>query len=177
MGGGYGLPIPGNKDWAKFLVGDIFYMYNGKGITQEEIDENPGTMNAVQSGEENNGVLGKIDKQYCIDEGYTYTDDMCLTVARSGSAGYVSFQSKGCVVGDSAKILILKVESARTIPVYLFLRTILMANKYKYTYGRKVTEAKYLAEEIKLPIKNGKPDWEFMTMYMSNLPYGDRVLG
>ena len=176
-GGGYGLPIPGSKDWAKFLVGDIFYMYNGKGITQEEIDENPGTMNAVQSGEENNGVLGKIDKQYCIDEGYTYADDMCLTVARSGSAGYVSFQSKGCVVGDSAKILILKVESARTIPIYLFLRTILMANKYKYTYGRKVTEAKYLAEEIKLPIKNGKPDWEFMTMYMSNLPYGDRVLG
>ena len=51
----------------------------------------------------------------------------------------------------------------------------LLSNKYKYTYGRKVTEAKYLAEEIKLPIKNGEPDWEFMTMYMCNLPYGDRV--
>lgn len=50
-----------------------------------------------------------------------------------------------------------------------------MANKYKYTYGKKVTEAKYLAEEIKLPIKNGEPDGEFMTMYMCNLPYGDRV--
>ena len=29
-----------------------------------------------------------------------------LTAARSGSAGFVSFQPNGCVVGDSAKVLI-----------------------------------------------------------------------
>lgn len=174
-GWGCELPVFGDNMWANFFVGDIFYMYNGKGITQAEIEENPGSMNAIQSGEDNNGVLGKIDRQYCIDQGYTYTDEMCLTVARSGSAGYVSFQAEGCVVGDSAKILILKDEGARTTPIYLFLRTILMANKYKYTYGRKVTEEKYLAEEINLPVKNNKPDWEFMTLYMQNLQYGDKV--
>ncbi len=37
--------------------------------------------------------------------GYTYTEKPCLTVARSGSAGFVSFQINGCAVGDSANIL------------------------------------------------------------------------
>lgn len=122
-------------EWKEFFVGDIFEIYNGRFITKEEIEENPGDFCAVQSGEENNGVLGKIDKQYCIDNDYAYTDQPCLTVARSGSAGYVSYQNFGCVVGDSAKILLLKDCSKRTPYVYLFLQTLLMANKFKYTYG------------------------------------------
>ncbi len=179
--------------WQEFSVGDIFEIYNGKFITKEEIDENPGDFCAVQSGEENNGILGKINKQYCIDNGYTYTEQPCLTVARSGSAGYVSYQNFGCVVGDSAKILLLKDSSWRTPYVYLFLKTLLMANKFKYTYGRKVTEDKYLNETIRLPVKmtqEGKclvdvekkysqngfiPDFEFMESYTKSLPYGDRI--
>lgn len=179
--------------WQEFFVSDIFEIYNGKFITKEEIDENPGDFRAVQSGEENNGILGKIDKQYCIDNGYIYTDEPCLTVARSGSAGYVSYQNFGCVVGDSAKILLLKDSSWRTPYIYLFFKTLLMANKFKYTYGRKVTEDKYLNEIIKLPVKLTKegnimidtnkkysakgfvPDFEFMENYIKSLPYGDRI--
>ncbi len=179
--------------WQEFLVSNIFEIYNGKFITKEEIDENPGDFCAVQSGEENNGVLGKIDKQYCIDKGYIYTDQPCLTVARSGSAGYVSYQNFGCVVGDSAKILLLKDSSWRTPYIYLFIKTLLMANKFKYTYGRKVTEDKYLIEIINLPVKLTRegdimidtqkkysakgfvPDFEFMENYIKSLPYGDRI--
>lgn len=178
--------------WEEFKVSEIFTLLNGKGITKEEIEENKGTFVAVQSGEENNGVLGKIDKQYCIKMGYTLTDKMCLTVARTGSAGFVSFQSTGCVVGDSAKILLLD-DSIATVNIYLFLQTILTANRFKYDYGRKVTEDKYLADIIKLPIKkndDGKPiidnnhafsdkgyipDWLFMEDFINSLPYSDRI--
>lgn len=180
------------NNWEEFKVSGLFTLLNGKGITKEEIEENSGTFVAVQSGEENNGVLGKIDKQYCIKMGYTLTDKMCLTVARTGSAGFVSFQSAGCVVGDSAKILLLDDDIATT-NVYLFLQTILTANRFKYDYGRKVTEDKYLADIIKLPIKrdsNGNPiiddnrtysdkgyipDWQFMEDYINSLPYNDRI--
>ena len=176
----------------EFKVSGLFTLLNGKGITKEEIEENSGTFVAVQSGEENNGVLGKIDKQYCIKMGYTLTDKMCLTVARTGSAGFVSFQSAGCVVGDSAKILLLDDDIATT-SVYLFLQTVLTANRFKYDYGRKVTEDKYLSDIIKLPIKrdsDGKPviddnrtysdsgyipDWQFMEDYINSLPYSDRI--
>ncbi|MBQ7179134.1 MAG: N-6 DNA methylase, partial [Victivallales bacterium] len=175
--------------WKEFRLEAILSILNGKGITKEEIDDNPGDFIAVQSGEENNGVLGKIDKDYCIEKEYTYTEKPCLTVARSGSAGFVSFQSEGCVVGDSAKILLLPDDIAST-PVYLFIQTILTANRFKYAYGRKVTEDKYKNEILALPIQRNPdgspvidatrrfsaegfvPSWRFMEEYMKSLPYG-----
>ena len=181
----------GIDKWREFKISAILSIHNGKGITTEEIEENPGDLNAVQSGEDNNGVIGKIDRDYCYSKGYTVSEKPCLTVARSGSAGFVSFQVDGCVVGDSAKLLLLEDEVAN-VYVYLFIQTLLMANRFKYAYGRKVTEENYLSDTIKLPIQydNTKPvkdntyrfsksgfipDWEFMENYIKSLPYGDRI--
>ncbi|MBS4313171.1 restriction endonuclease subunit S [Campylobacter vulpis] len=162
------------KKWTFFQVKDVLNIQNGKGITTEEIEENAGNFAVVQSGEENNGVLGKIDLDYCKSKGYTYTEKSCLTVARSGSAGFVSFQKNGCVVGDSAKILLLPDEVAKT-EIYLFLHSILTANRFKYDYGRKVTESKYMNDYIALPaLVNGRkkvPDFEFMENYIKSLHY------
>ena len=161
-------------------------------VLKEEIEYNEGKLNAVQSGESNNGVLGKIDKDYCISQNYAISEKPCLTVARSGSAGFVSYQSEGCVVGDSAKILLLPDDIAEE-KIYIFIQTILTSIRFKYAYGRKVTKEKYLNEVIKLPIiymKNGKPyidktyrfskkgyvpDWEYMKSYIGSLPYGDKL--
>ena len=178
--------------WKDFRVSSILMVIDGSGITKEEIEDNVGEFNAVQSGEENNGVLGKIDKDYCLSQNYAISEKPCLTVARSGSAGFVSYQPEGCVVGDSAKILLLPDDVADE-KVYLFIQTILTSIRFKYAYGRKVTREKYLNEIIKLPIvyqANGKPykdkthkfsekgyvpDWEFMKSYIESLPYGDRL--
>lgn len=158
------------SNWLPFKMSNIFYLYNGIGITKEEIECNPGDFVAVQSGEENNGCIGKIDKSYCESMKYTYKEEPCLTVARTGSAGFVAYQPFGCVVGDSAKILILKDETAKSHFVYLFLKTILMANRYKYTYGRKVTEEKYLSEVVMLPsVSPNCPDWKYMEQYIKFL--------
>lgn len=179
------LEIP---QWQEFEVRAIFEIRNGRGITSEEVEENPGTLNAVQSGEENNGVLGRINEQYCREMGYIYTRKKCLTVARTGSAGFVSFQANGCVVGDSAKLLLLK-KADTTAEIYLFLQTILSQNRFKYSYGRKVTEKKYMQDVIDLPIQldiNGQPvvddaasyhpsgyvpDWTFMEDFIRSLHY------
>lgn len=176
------------NEWKSFCVNNIFSMLNGKGITKEEVEENEGLFKVVQSGETNNGVLGKIDLNYCKRMNYTFTEKPCLTVARSGSAGFVSFQINGCVVGDSAKILLLEDDIATT-EHYLFLQTILSANRFKYTYGRKVTEEKYMNDIIDLPIQHNVdgtpfidedkkysdagyvPDWQFMENYIKSLHY------
>ncbi len=47
--------------WKSFSVSKILTIMNGKGITKEEIAENAGSFEVVQSGENNNGVIGKID--------------------------------------------------------------------------------------------------------------------
>lgn len=180
------------NDWKEFKIDNLFNLYNGKGITQEEIDDNQGTLNVIQSGEENNGILGYINFNYVKEMNYTYSLSPCLTVARTGSAGYVSFQRNGCVVGDSAKILILKKNNILS-EYYLFVQAVMSKLRYKYSYGRKVTENKYLNETIKLPIQRDKnhkpiidetkkysdrgyiPDWNFMKSYINSLPYGDKI--
>ena len=171
-----------------FVVGKLFEYISGTGITKEEIDSNPGTLNAVQSGEGNNGVLGKISLDYVKSKNYKYVLKECLTVARTGSSGFVSFQPFGCVVGDSAKILVLPDDIAST-NIYLYLQTILTKHRYKYAYGRKVTEDNYFKDSISLPILVSKdgfpvidenkrfseegyiPDWKYMEEYISQFKH------
>lgn len=174
------------SEWKEFRVSSILSIMNGKGITKEEIENHEGNTNVVQSGEDNNGILGKIDLDYCKEMGYVHTEKPCLTVARSGSAGFVSFQLEGCVVGDSAKILLLD-DSIATVNRYMFVKTLLTANRFKYQYGRKVTEKNYMNDIINLPVvknENGTcfidnekkysedgyiPDWEWMDSYIDSL--------
>lgn len=150
----------------------MFVIRNGKGITKDEIENNPGNFTVVQSGEENNGVMGKIDKQYCIDNNYTVSDEPCLTIAGTGSAGFVSYQKYGCVVGNSAKVLELRNSDKISDNVMIFLQGILSTIRFKYSYGRKVSCDRYALETIKLPVtKNNLPDWQFMENYIKSLHY------
>src|SRR5699024_925845 len=65
---------------------------------------------------------------------------------------------------------LLKEPRAKTIRVYLFMQTLLAANRFKYTYGRKVTEALYKKTAVKLPVSSdGKPDWQWMESYVDSL--------
>lgn len=162
--------------WIDFHIKDIFTIKNGVGVTNEEISEHEGDFPAVQSGAENNGIIGYIDLNYCRKRNYCYVLDPCLAVARTGSSGYVSFHPKGCVVGDSAKILELKDREHNSIYTLIFLRTILLKLMYKYAYGRKVTEDKYYDEIISLPVTpDNRPDWLFIENYIKSLPYGDCI--
>lgn len=162
--------------YGEFEVKDIFKIQNGKGVTKDEIADFPGDIEAIQSGADNNAVLGKLDEGYCKQSKYKIMKEQCLSVARSGTSGYVAYHETPCVIGDSAKALFLKDKSNASIYVYIYLRTVLMANKYKYAYGRKVTEKKYYKDTIVLPIiRDGVPDWKYMENYIMQLPYGDRL--
>lgn len=156
--------------WKEYKISDIFYPFiNGKGITDREIKENPGKLVAVQSSSDNNACMGFIDEGYCREQKYKIIKKPCLTVARSGSSGFVSFQDKGCVVGDSAKALVARYDGVNRYH-YLFLRTILLENMYKFTYGRKVKAQQYMALQIMLPSDmTGEPDWKFMEKYIKSL--------
>ena len=154
--------------WKVFRVGELFNIIGGKGITKNEIFEHQGTLPAIQSGEENFGCIGYIDKDYCVKQKYTISKGECLTVARSGSSGYVGYQASQCVVGDSAKILEPKFE-ANTLRL-LFIRSALMVNKAKYAYTDKVTNENYAKDIIKLPsTPDGSPDWKYMEEYMRKI--------
>lgn len=175
------------EDWKDFQVSSVFNVINGKGVTEEEINENVGSLMAIQGGASNNGCLGKISLDYCKEQKYKVIEEYCLTVARVGSAGCVNFQSLPCVVGDKAKALILK--ENKTIYIYLFMATLLNQNIYKYSYGRGLVTDTYMSEVIKLPIcrdENNEPiidsskkysedgyipDFEWMENYIKTLKH------
>lgn len=154
-----------SREWKEFRVGDFFDIKNGKGITKEEIHMHPGSLPAIQSGEERNGIIGYIDESYCVQKKYSISNGECLTVARSGSSGFIAYQRDKCVVGDSAKILTpLFLHNRYTL---LFLRAVLMVNKKKYAYNDKVTRQGYLNDVIKLPVaSDGQPGWAYMEQYI-----------
>lgn len=162
------------QGWKMFLVSDLFTIVNGKGITKQEIFEHSGRLPAIQSGEENYGRIGFIDYDYCLSKGYAISNGACLTVARSGSSGYVGIQRNRCVAGDSAKILEPKFEA--NIKRLLFLRTLLMVNKHKYEYKDKVTKERYEKDYIYLPVKEDKsPKWIYMEKYIESLLVSHRI--
>jgi len=153
------------SDWKDFRIGDLLVILNGTGITKKEIYEHPGELPAIQSGKENNGCLGYIDEDYCRKRNYRISDGMCLTVARSGSSGFVTFQPSKCVVGDSAKILQPRFDPNRER--LMFLRVLLLVNMKKYDYDDKVTYENYINDNIKLPVlPDESPDWEYMENYI-----------
>lgn len=157
--------------WSEFQIGGkngLFEIINGKGITKAEIINHPGKILAIQSGSENNGCIGFIDEQYCHEHGYYIQYEPALTVARSGSSGHITYQEKPFVVGDSAKIL--KCKYNLTPNQFLFIKTLLMQIKNKYSYNNKVSVKKYSKERIKLPVDEfGKPDFTYMELYITNL--------
>lgn len=156
------------SNWKDFRIGDLFVVLNGSGITKKEIYEHSGELPAIQSGKENNGCIGFIDENYCRSRNYKISDGMCLTVARSGSSGFVAFQSEKCVVGDSAKILQPQFLANRER--LLFLRVMLLVNMSKYAYDDKVTYENYVNDSIKLPVvPEGNPDWNYIELYIRDV--------
>ena len=57
----------------------------------------------------------------------------------------------------------------------LFLVTILRQLSTKYGFGRQVRLKRLEKEMIKLPVKNKKPDWDFMENYIKSLPYSSSI--
>ena len=109
-----------------------------------------------------------MDYNYCVSKKYSISKGECLTVARSGSSGFVGYQPQQCVVGDSAKILEPKFE-ANTNRL-LYIRALLMVNKSLFAYTDKVTTSNYENSTIPLPVtQSGEPDFQHMEQTITAL--------
>jgi restriction endonuclease S subunit len=164
------------KNWKRFYLKNLFIYKRGKGITKTEIDNYPGIIPCVQSGEINNGIIGFMNSELKNDKNHSFVTAPFLSVARSGTSGCVNVQDEDSYLGDSAYALKLKDKNKENIYRYLFLAVILDMERYRYTYGRKVSIEKYIETYVSLPAdKDGEPDWQFMENYIKNLPYSEKT--
>ncbi|MDR1688223.1 MAG: restriction endonuclease subunit S [Clostridiales bacterium] len=163
---GSALPLSDVTDWGEFTLGKLFSFVKGKRLTKENmLDGNTNYLGAIS---ENNGVRQLIDAP-------AIHRSNCITVNYNGSVGEAFYQATPFWASDDVNVLYA---NGWTLNKYnaLFIITVIKANRYKFSYGRKWTMEKMKKSLIKLPVTaKGSPDWDVMEQYIKTLPYSDRI--
>lgn len=143
-----------------FALRDIFDIYKGKRLTKADMIS--GDTNYLGAISDNNGIREKIGQEPIFKGN-------CITINYNGSVGEAFYQIKPFWASDDVNVLFLK-NKILTKNIALYLVTIIKANKYRFSYGRKWTLEKMLETEIPLPTnENDCIDWEYMENYITKL--------
>jgi hypothetical protein len=159
-------PVPDVEHWGGFMLDELFSFRKGKRLRKE--DMLAGETNYLGAISENNGIRQLIDAPAIFEPN-------CITVNYNGSVGETFYQSVPFWASDDVNVLYSKGWIMNKY-VALFVSTVIKANRYKFSYGRKWTLEQMRGSIIKLPITpQGVPDWGYMEGYIKSLPYADRI--
>jgi len=151
--------------WKEFKLTFLFDIKGSKTTSILELEKyGKGKYPYVTTQATNNGVEGFFN--YYTEEGNVLTVD-------SAVIGYTSYQPLPFSASDHVEKLIPRFKMNRYVA--LFLVTILNLEQYRYNYGRKSSQTRIRGMKIKLPVKNGNPDFEFMENYIKRLPYSSSI--
>lgn len=156
------------ESWKEFCVGDLFEVKKGKRLTSD--DQTDGETPYIGAIDSNNGVANYIGQT-------AIHDDNTISLSYNGSVGEAFYQPRPFWATDDVNVLYFKKENGIVFNKYiaLFICAVLRQEKYRYSYGRKWVLESMRTTIIKLPEKDGRPDYGFMESYMKALPYGDRI--
>ena len=167
----YNKPIHSSKitinyhKWNYFKFIDLFNIEGSITTPLLELEQyGSGKYPYVTTQATNNGVEGFYN---------FYTEDGGALTVDSAVLGYCSYQPYNFSASDHVEKLIPKFKMNKYIA--MFLVTILNQEQYRYNYGRKCSQDRMEKGIIKLPSKNGSPDWEFMENYIKSLPYSSNL--
>ena len=156
------------REWQEFKLNDIFNFKKGKRLTKADMIN--GEINYLGAISENNGVRQKIEA-----EESQVNKANCITINYNGSVGEAFYQSEPFWASDDVNILYAKNWAMNKYNA-MFIITVIKANKYRFSYGRKWTLEKMKDSIIKLPtVQPNVPDYDYMERYIKSLPYSDRI--
>lgn len=158
--GGGTTPL-NKKSWAEFELTEIFDISPGKRLTKS--DMRPGNKPFIGATDSNNGVTAFTSSTNASE------DCNVLGVNYNGSVVENFFHPYTCVFSDDVKRFRTK-QVAGNKYIYLFLKTVILQQKAKYTYGYKFNEQRMRKQMILLPITDeGKPDYDYMEQYAKTM--------
>lgn len=164
-------------NWKEFSLDRLFIIKKGKRLTSE--DQEDGVYNYIGAIDSNNGIANHIAQQP-IHKGNT------ISLSYNGSVGEAFYQKDPYWATDDVNALYSRYDGFNE-PIGLFIATVIRAEKYKFSYGRKWTLENMQKSRIKLPVRrssDGKPfidnihtysdegnvpDWKFMEQYVRRL--------
>lgn len=158
--GGGTTPL-NKKKWAEFELTAIFDISPGKRLTKS--DMHPGNKPFIGATDSNNGVTAFTSSTNASE------DCNVLGVNYNGSVVENFFHPYTCLFSDDVKRFRTK-QVAGNKYIYLFLKTVILQQKAKYTYGYKFNEQRMRKQILLLPVNEaGEPDWAYMEEYGKHL--------
>lgn len=157
------------EDWKWFEINSIFKLEKCKCNNATKLLDNGNDIYYIGAKKNDNGIMqrvkyveGLISKGNCI----TFIGD------GQGSVGYTTYQPID-FIGSTT----LTCGYNNNLNKYnaLFLISILDLERFRYSFGRKYGKAQLLKNKIKLPAKDGYPDWEFMENFIKSLTYSSTL--
>lgn len=144
--------------WQSFYLTDLFEVKGTKTTSLLELQEfGVGKFPFVTTQATSNGIEGFYN--FYTEKGRVLTID-------SAVLGFCSYQDTDFTASDHVEKLIPKFNMTQNIA--MFLVTIMNREQYRYNYGRKASQERLKSRSIKLPAKNGKPDWDFMEKFINS---------
>lgn len=149
------------QSWKYFELKNLFEIKGSTTTPLLELEEyGDGKYPYVTTQATNNGIEGFYN---------FYSEDGDVLTIDSAVLGYCSYQPLPFSASDHVEKLVPKFKLNKYVA--MFLVTILNLEQYRYNYGRKCSQERMKKISIKLPSKNGNPDFEYMENYIKSLSY------
>ncbi len=153
------------ENWEEFNLTEIFTLEKCKCSNASKLLYEGEDIFYVGAKKNNNGVMTKVEKTDSL-----VTKGNCITFIGDGqgSVGYSTYQPID-FIGSTT----LTAGYNKNLNSYnaLFIITVLNLERFKYSFGRKYGKKQLEKATIKLPSKNGNPNFEFMENYIKSLNY------
>ncbi|MBE8954321.1 MAG: N-6 DNA methylase [Quinella sp. 2Q5] len=149
------------KTWREFFIGELVDISPGKRLTKADMIA--GDTPFIGASDSNNGVTAFVGNENAS------ADENILGVNYNGSVAENFYHPYRAVFSDDVKRFRLK-NSVGNEFVYLFLKTTILQQRGKYTYGYKFNETRMRRQKILLPVTDGgAPDFDYMAAYVANI--------
>ena len=147
-----------------FCFSDVFEYCRGTRLIEEK--QIPGEIAYISSTKRNNGINNYISPP---DNMVLYENKM--TLSNSGSVGYLFFHEYPFVASDHVTVIGIKDKNTElNEEIALYLKPLLEAMKYKYNFGREISDSRLSRERVLLPIKEDEtPDWNYMQEFIRRI--------
>ena len=151
-----------NKKYKYFNFCQVFDYQRGRRlITQNQIS---GDIAYISSTAVNNGL-----DNFITPPDYMTIHKNKLTLSNSGSVGYLFYHDYEFVASDHVTVIWPKSKELNK-HIAVFLKPIFEKIKYRYNFGREISNDRIEKEKIYLPVDNKEnPDWAYMEEYVKLL--------
>ena len=144
-------------------IGSLFDLHRGD--YHSLADEDAGAVPVCSCADFGNGIVGSFD----VPEEHRYRDG--LTIAFNGSPRTTKIHPYTFGAKDDVAVAMPKSTVDLPVEALIFIQAQINAERWRFSYYRKCFRSKLGRQTVKLPMRHGEPDVEFMTAAVRAQPY------